>query len=483
MKGDVNSPRRVDAAALREEGRNPATPFCISLDDGSDVIVLRLLRVLPEKRIVGEAQWQGRRVLAKLFVADHAQRHWSSEKSGIEALLRAQVPTPELLLAAPLAGGSYVLLTRFLDDAQSLAQLWLQVAGLPAGHPDAVAVLCPAFEILGKLHAAGLVHADPHLGNFLLGEGRYWVVDGDAVRAASSAQAATENLALLLAQSPVVWDAFHEELLQAYSSAGGCEMVDDDLLERELERARSWRLNDFLKKTVRDCSLFAVTRSTSSFVAMRREEQQNLHPLLRSAFISLDHAVASGMLLKDGRTSTVARVALGERLLVVKRYNLKNILHALGRAWRPSRAWHSWREGHRLGFFGIATPAPLALVEERFGPLRRRAFLINEYCPGNSLMALLSPDRVPEDDMATAIIELFELLQRLKISHGDLKATNLLWHAGKVVVIDLDALRQHRSAASHARAWRRDRTRLLRNWPAGSVLHGWLDRRLPAADV
>ncbi|MEO8409403.1 MAG: lipopolysaccharide kinase InaA family protein [Propionivibrio sp.] len=475
----MNKPRVVEAASLREAGREPATPFCLALEDNSDVVVSRLLRVLPGKRIVGEAQWQGRRVLAKLFVADHAERHWASEKSGIEALLRAQVPTPELLLATTLAGGGYVLLTRFLDDAQSLAQAWLPVAGLPPGHPDAVAVLHPAFAMLGKLHAAGLVHADLHLGNFLLGEGRCWVVDGDAVRATASAPAATENLALLLAQLPSGWDAFRDELLRSYFSAGGCEIADPKLLERELERARNWRLNDFLKKTLRDCSLFAVTHRPSSFVAVRRDEQQHLQPLLDG----LDQAVTGGQLLKDGHTSTVARVALAEHSLVVKRYNLKNALHALSRAWRPSRAWHSWREGHRLSFFGIATPSPLALVEERLGPLRRRAFLINEFCPGPDLLTLLAPDRVPEDAMATAIVALFAALHRLKISHGDLKATNLLWHAGKVVVIDLDALRQHRSIVNHARAWRRDRARLLRNWPADSVLHAWLDRQLPVADA
>ena len=83
--------------------------------------------------------------------------------------------------------------------------------------------------------------------------------------------------------------------------------------------------------------------------------------------------------------------------------------------------------------------------------------------------------------MARALIALFETLHVLRISHGDLKATNLLWHGGRVFVIDLDALVQHRSGLAHARAWRRDRERLLRNWPAASVLHRWLHANLPPA--
>ena len=107
--------------------------------------------------------------------------------------------------------------------------------------------------------------------------------------------------------------------------------------------------------------------------------------------------------------------------------------------------------------------------------------MISEFCAGPSLLSHLAADREPPEDEATAILTLFESMCRQRISHGDLKATNLLWDAGQVMVIDLDAVVQHRSAAAHARAWRRDRARLLRNWPPGSLLHSWLDQRLPVA--
>jgi Ser/Thr protein kinase RdoA (MazF antagonist) len=67
----------------------------------------------------------------------------------------------------------------------------------------------------------------------------------------------------------------------------------------------------------------------------------------------------------------------------------------------------------------------------------------------------------------------------LRITHGDLKASNLLWDADRLVLIDLDAMCQHASPAGFARAWQRDRARFLRNWPAGSPLREWLDRSLP----
>ena len=112
--------------------------------------------------------------------------------------------------------------------------------------------------------------------------------------------------------------------------------------------------------------------------------------------------------------------------------------------------------------------------------MRRRAFLINAFCPGLSLLQCLDADQAPPDEVAREIVSVFATLHRLRISHGDLKATNLLWHEGRLVVIDLDSVVQHRSARSYERAWRRDRARLLRNWPESSALYRWLDNSLPA---
>ena len=66
-----------------------------------------------------------------------------------------------------------------------------------------------------------------------------------------------------------------------------------------------------------------------------------------------------------------------------------------------------------------------------------------------------------------------------RISHGDLKGSNLLWQGGHWVLIDLDAMQHHLSAQRFARAYARDRARFLRNWPADSRLYRLLDERLP----
>lgn len=281
-------------------------------------------------------------------------------------------------------------------------------------------------------------------------------------------------MAVLLAQLPQSWDAHWPLLLSFYAEHFGGDL-DAQLLQTQVLAIRRWRLKDYLRKSVRECTLFSVTRCFSRFVAIRRDVADVLAVVLENP----DLTMSRGMLLKDGGTCTVAQVSVAGRELVIKRYNLKGLWHAALRACRPSRAWQSWREAHRLLFLGIPTPAPLALIEERFWLFRRRAWLVSDYCPGVNLRNHLDAEREPPKAEAEALRQLFQSLCDNQLSHGDMKASNLLWHDGRVVLIDLDAMRQHRLPGAWQRAWQRDRARLLRNWPVSSPLHRWLDSTLP----
>ncbi|MCL2635648.1 MAG: hypothetical protein FWD50_03330, partial [Betaproteobacteria bacterium] len=414
--------------SLRQAGREPSLPFALTLPDGGRLEFTRLLRLLPGKRLAGLARWNGQLVFAKLFVAPDALRHGERERVGLAALTAASLPTPAVLLAGAIGDGGYLVLSEWLEGAATLDE---QV--LSPSDPEA---LLPALTLLGRLHAAGLTQRDAHLGNFLRHDGRLLLIDGDGVRPANTEAERLANLAMLLAQLTPAWGKLRERLLTAYGLP-----VDAVAVAKAVAAAWRRRVEHFLAKTVRDCSQFAVARSFRRFTAVLRAEAAMLAPLLRDP----DAAMAAGQRLKDGGTCTVAAVEAGGRTLVIKRYNLKHWRHALSRVWRPSRAWHSWQAAHRLDYCGIATPRPLALIEERIGLLRRRAFLVTKHCPGVNLLTCLDPAQEPEPPMQEALRDLFASLHELRISHGDLKATNLLWHDGQIVLIDLDALTQHRS--------------------------------------
>ena len=231
----------TDASALRAAGRQPRLPFRVLLADGGVLLMLRLLRVLPGNRVVGEAELNGSKVLAKLFIGQRGERHWQQERTGLAALAGAGVPTPALLAATALAGGGYALMTDFLDPAESLAESWERLAGPAPGDGQALALLAPALTLLGRLHAAGLVQQDLHLGNFLRHEDTWLLIDGDAVRVVCPGQRlpltpASANLAILLAQLPAAWDGQVAALLPAYAAGASDSLPDLPALSEQIRR-------------------------------------------------------------------------------------------------------------------------------------------------------------------------------------------------------------------------------------------------------
>jgi tRNA A-37 threonylcarbamoyl transferase component Bud32 len=471
---------------LQQAGRSPALPLSVELADaagGAPLQLLSLLRVLPGQRYVGAGIWRGRPVLAKLLVGGKASRHFQRERDGVHLLAEQGLVTPRLLAEGLEEGEGGWLLFDFLDGAQSLGQAWAAVQHLPPLADEQQAVLAEALQAVAGMHARGLWQEDLHLDNLLRHDGQLFLIDGAGIRAEQPGKSLSRplvlaNLGAFFAQLPKAFEPFIEELLVHYLLANGEHALPLEALQKQVDKVRAWRLKDYLGKVGRECSLFSVRRGPFALRIIRRDEETAMPALLEQA----DRLLEQGHLYKTGGAASVGRVEYQGRTLVIKRYNIKHFAHWLKRFWRPSRAWHSWEYGNLLGFLGIATPTPLALLETRLFWLRRRAYLVTEHLPGEDLIARFAPHvdnaAVPEEELL-ALDRLFADLIRERISHGDLKGHNLLWHAGRWSLIDLDAMCQHGSQASFAPAHARDRARLLRNWPVESALYRLLDGRLP----
>ena len=464
-------------------GRTPQLPLSLALDNGQTLVVEQWLRVLPEQRYVAKAQWQGRTVLAKLVIGSKASRQYQRELAGAQLLTEQRITSAVLLDAQQQTDGSAYLLFEFIDDAQSLADAWQECSADRPLSDRQAEVLSRALSAVAQMHLRGLWQSDLHLDNLLQQGEQLYVVDGGGVQSEQAGQPlsqdkAVANLAVFFAQLPSAFDTYLEELLIHYLLVNGEHALRLENLHKQIHSIRRWRVKDYLKKAGRECSLFSTKISLFGLRVVWRAAQTELEPLLAAP----DAAIATGHIYKTGGAATVARVEQGQHRLVIKRYNIKNILHWFKRFWRPSRAWHSWRAGHRLSVLGIATPQPLAVLENRWLGLRGSAWLISEYCGEQDIIARLAAcqnDGVAAEAEIVALVELLSALIREKISHGDLKGHNILWHQQRCYLIDLDAMQQHRSMRSFARAYNKDRTRLLRNWPQGSPLHKLLDQRLP----
>ncbi|MEG9622594.1 lipopolysaccharide kinase InaA family protein [Pseudomonas guariconensis] len=474
---------------LKSAGRSPSLPLSVTLADAAgsaDLQLLSLLRVLPGQRYVGAGIWRGTPVLAKLLVGGNAARHFQRELEGVKLLAAQGLTTPQLLADGLKEGEGGWLLFELLEGAQSLGDAWAAVENLPVLADEQQQVLGEALATVAHMHAKGLWQEDLHLDNLLRHGGQLYLIDGGGIKAETpgqqlSRQRVLENLGVFFAQLPKRLEPFIEELLVHYLLANAEHALPLEALQKQIDKVRNWRLKDYLEKAGRECTLFSVERSLSGLRAIRRAEV----PAMLSVLQNADALIDAGHLYKTGGAASVARIEVDGRTLVLKRYNIKNTAHWFKRFWRPSRAWHSWIEGHRLAFLDIATPRPLAVLEERIMGLRSRAFLVTEYADGPDLIECFQPyvesGEAPEEQVQ-ALVHLMQQLIHERISHGDLKGHNLFWQDGKWSLIDLDAMCQHATQLSFAPAYARDRARMLRNWPSSSGLHQRLDALLPRID-
>lgn len=187
-----------------------------------------------------------------------------------------------------------------------------------------------------------------------------------------------------------------------------------------------------------------------------------MQQLLNNPDSALQHA-----LLKHDATTTVGLIKLDDRQLVVKRYNIKGFWHAFKRAISKSRASICWHYAQQLHSADISTPKPIAMLEKRYGIFRSTAYYMTEYIHAPHAADYFSKATTLSDDhlkVAQKIARLFTQLTRKKLTHGDMKATNILIADGNPVLIDLDSMQQHRAGFHFARKKQHDLARFMKNW-------------------
>jgi tRNA A-37 threonylcarbamoyl transferase component Bud32 len=444
-------PPLLQPADLCAAGRELTVPFALSLslrkgaaslretaDGRLRLVCRRILRLLPGRRLVALVDVGGRPAVMKLFLGTGAARYRDREYRGCALMAGAGVATPAVLgeLDGTDAGGSSAcaLLFEYLPEAR------------PVSAGDDARMAAAAGE-LARLHRAGCRHHDLHLDNFLErpGAGRVFVIDGDRVRLASArplnVRRSLEDLAVLCAQRPPPADESLGRVLGAYATHRRWPEDEGRRLTRlaaATRRQRRRRVGRFLLKAQRDCTEFHQHRSWRRWVIAVREvwgEAPAQFAADPEAFFR------HGRILKAGNSATVVRADIGERTWVIKRYNLKGPWHAVRRALKPMARFRlAWLNGQRLHFLGIPTARPVMLVERRFGPLRRVAYLVMEDLGDRDLGREIAAQGLSEARLAQ-LVALFRALNAAELCHGDTKASNFLVAAGSLHLIDLDAMR------------------------------------------
>ena len=479
--------RYLDTHTLRRGERALPTPFRLRLDKPgghAELTCSAILRHLPGKRLVCAADWPGHGpVVVKIFLAPgRAEHHYQQELQGLQAMHAGGIPTPDLLFNGRLADGeARLLVLRKMEGFENLSD-HLKRHATPDERREA---LGRVVALIARLHEAGLRQRDIHPGNFLIADDTVLVIDGDDIvssgRGPLPCRESLADLPLFFAQFPSPFDALAPRLTEAYAThrnwpSQGCEV---HAIDAQIQRWRAWRLKKFLPKTRRACTAFVARQTWHRFMVCDREW---FGPDRRKLLDDPEAFIDGGTLLKAGNSATVARLTVDGQAIVVKRYNIKNRAHALRRSLRPSRAMISWTNAHRLRFLGISTPRPLAVIEERWGIVRQRAYFIMAYQPGNTIDEALRAAAADADQVARLLDQVGRLLQQLaaaRLSHGDFKATNFLLSSGRLYLLDLDGMRSHATSSAFERAFRKDLARLKRNWADLPLVERGLAERLP----
>ena len=455
------------AADLVNQERHIHFPFKLLLKNSEQPLLAKYSkRLIPKKRLIVLGTWRSQTVVAKIFFTHHAYKHALKETQGIEALNVANILTPKLLYQGPSKEGSiYVLIFEAIQNAHDIYELCLQQAFTS----ETTGLLSKLITCIAAQHNAGLLQKDLHPDNFLFTYDKLYTIDGGSIKCHSHAIAlpsSINQIALLLAQFPPSFDQYTPQLWNSYMQARGWETNEKLLTQLKQTRQfqRKKRLDFYLKKIMRNCSDFIMSKSlTHRFTCRRSDYTSQMQTLLmniESAFRSPEKV------LKAGRSSTVILYMLGDQPVVIKRFNIKSPGHYIKRCLQSTRAFSVWRNAHHLTLLNISTPRPIAFFENRLGPLRGTSYFISEFIPGDSLLKLSldSSNHTHFNHLAEKIQTLLHALWQQRISHGDLKSSNILLHNNQVYIIDLDAMRCHKRSKTFSYYVKKDFQRFLANW-------------------
>lgn len=456
-------------------GRQLTVPCNIKLlGDGEtgSLEIVKVLRILPGKRLTAIANHDGKTVVAKLFFRPKSwQRHLDKELSGIQEIQTQGFNAPGILGQYQLSEEGSVILLEYLESAINLADYFSESRGKEDSDQnshDLNQVLDLVFQLLCDCHSAGLWQRDMHLGNYMLYQQRLYLVDGadiELLPEAASKPLRLENIADFISLFPVNWDDRIDFMLAAYKkNYASLTAVDSETVLPLVRKLRLKRLAHIEKKAFRASSANRKVKNIRRYyVHDRHFDEHQIDKFVVDPSVYL----GSNSLLKDGDTTTVGETELVDIPLVVKRYNITSFGKWLAHLWTPSRAHRCWKNAIMLSLLGVNTPRPYLFLEERwFWIVRLRAYFLSEKVHSENLLEQLQSDRssINTSDLINAFEAFFGIMKNYQISHGDMKATNFIFLTGKLYVLDLDSMKRHRFKWWANRKHLSDIRRFEKNW-------------------
>ncbi len=444
----------------------------LNLDDTSALTGLDVVRYVPKRRCVCKAFWQGKAVYAKLFFGEKAAQYALRDVRGVEALQQAKLLTPKILKQSKVPQHkAFVVIFEAITPSESAEAVWNS-----ANEFVRVELAHQLVQVVAQHHEAGLLQTDMYLKNFLIQYDAIYTIDGDGMLFVEklSIKKSQANLCQLLSKLDVLTiDSQLPSLLETYANARPWQpQLDINKVKSIIEVARQKASTAYAdKKVFRQCTDVDIIKTKKVFVAMSAQDAMIDFP---QSAVLLDGYLTGESLIKNGNTCTVYSAQIGSLEAVIKRYNIKGFWHWIGRVFKRSRASISWANAHRLQLLGLPTARPVALIETRKFCLKNKTYFLTEYVNAPEMVDFFAAtnDKKLRSEAIKQAVQLFYRLYLLKISHGDMKASNIkVLPEGKPLLIDLDSMRQHRYDFIAQKNHVRDIKRFMQNWKGTPSLY------------
>ena len=172
-------------------------------------------------------------------------------------------------------------------------------------------------------------------------------------------------------------------------------------------------------------------------------------------------------IFKDDAAAKVVAIDLNGSRLVLKQYNVKNLVKFLTRSVRRSSAQKTWDNAQYLLNKGIETVRPVALIEDRIAFFTINSFFIGTFIPGQDARSFFRDASKAFSKRRAVVGKIVDSLLELhskNIFVGDTKDTNIVIGPDDVFWVDLEEL------ARPKWGWLK-RKKMLRDWQV--LFYNW----------
>ncbi len=347
------------------------------------LICHKILRKLPNRRVVLSGLWNQINVVAKIFFHPQKKsRDCAREIKGLLLLKATPIKTATLLqqMQTPCGQGQ-ILIYKHLQPAMSVKELFAIL-----NEEEKISLLKKLVFILVQLHQAGLLHTDPHLSNFLAHQNDIVLLDYAAIKQHRSGKALSrrrslDHLAFFVAQFRTESSLWSKLITNHYEHLRKMNFTTQELnyFNRLVNKKIAHMQKKVLAKIFRETSTFAQIKCKNKIGNWAKAYTS---PEFSQFLANFDHYLENNsILLERTGTTKVGLISIAQKNFLLKKYQPRTFIQALKARLHHAPAYYAWLHAHQLQFLGQSTSKPVAWLQHNHGLFKSCSYFLVEYEP------------------------------------------------------------------------------------------------------